>query len=179
MAVYSAVAGGEKDAESPVDENLIDKLDQNPEAIAEGASGAPRIQTAAMVVPTSGSTYTLINLATEITSGSLSYILASATHIFRCQRAGTYNVVFDLKLGGTGGVAAYGRIYKNGVAFGTEQSTASGTYVEKAESLTFAAGDTIELWGIVDGALASWDATDFAVRSSLEPYAAFITAEPV
>ncbi|MGB0732416.1 MAG: hypothetical protein ACPGPF_01580 [Pontibacterium sp.] len=48
MATYSAVAAGEKDADSPITVSLIDKLDQNPHAIAEGASGAPKIQTAAL-----------------------------------------------------------------------------------------------------------------------------------
>lgn len=47
MATYSAVASGEKDADSPITVSLIDKLDQNPHAIAEGASGAPKIQNAA------------------------------------------------------------------------------------------------------------------------------------
>ncbi|NCW67323.1 MAG: hypothetical protein EBV86_01970 [Marivivens sp.] len=47
MATYSAVTAGEKDADSPINVGLIDKLDQNPHAIAEGASGAPKIQTAA------------------------------------------------------------------------------------------------------------------------------------
>ena len=48
MATYSAVTAGEKDADSPVNVSLIDKLDQNPHAIAEGASGAPKIQAAAI-----------------------------------------------------------------------------------------------------------------------------------
>lgn len=47
MATYSAVGSTEKDADSPITVSLIDKLDQNPEAMIEGASGAPRIQTAA------------------------------------------------------------------------------------------------------------------------------------
>ncbi len=48
MAIYIAVSESEKDADSIVDVSLIDKLDQNPHAIAEGASGAPKIQSAAL-----------------------------------------------------------------------------------------------------------------------------------
>lgn len=48
MATYSAVSASEKDADSVVDVSLIDKLDQNPHAIAEGASGAPKVQSAAI-----------------------------------------------------------------------------------------------------------------------------------
>ncbi|MBN46881.1 MAG: hypothetical protein CMH23_10460 [Methylophaga sp.] len=47
MATYSAVAAGEKDADSPVNVSLLDKLDQNPQAMIEGATGAPRILEAA------------------------------------------------------------------------------------------------------------------------------------
>ncbi len=47
MATYSAVSSGEKDANSPITESLINKLDQNPLAMFEGAVGAPKIQTAA------------------------------------------------------------------------------------------------------------------------------------
>lgn len=48
MATYSAISAGEKDADSPITVGLIEKLDQNPHAIAEGASGAPRILSAAL-----------------------------------------------------------------------------------------------------------------------------------
>jgi hypothetical protein len=46
-------------------------------------------------------------------------------------------------------VTAYGRVYKNGVAFGTERSTTSTSYVSFSEDLLFAEGDTVELWGHV------------------------------
>ena len=44
------------------------------------------------------------------------------------------------------GWTAWGRIYKNGVAFGTEHSDGSGNYVTKTQDLTFATGDTIQLY---------------------------------
>lgn len=58
---------------------------------------------------------------------------------------GTIRVKFDLK---TTNVAttAYGRVYKNGVAFGTEQTNATASYVTKSEDLTFEAGDLIQLY---------------------------------
>ena len=48
MATYLAVTAGQKDTDSPITVGLIEKLDQNPIAIAEGASGAPKIQNAAI-----------------------------------------------------------------------------------------------------------------------------------
>lgn len=56
----------------------------------------------------------------------------------------TIRIKFDLKSGGWG--TGFGRIYKNGVAVGTERSTNSSTYATHSEDLEFADGDTLELW---------------------------------
>jgi len=61
-----------------------------------------------------------------------------------CSVNGVIRVKFDYQQ--SGGITTYARIYKNGVAFGTEQSTSSLTYVTETEDLLFEAGDTIELW---------------------------------
>jgi len=61
-----------------------------------------------------------------------------------CSVNGVIRVTFDYQQ--SGGITTYARIYKNGVAFGTEQSTSSLTYVTETEDLLFEAGDTIELW---------------------------------
>jgi hypothetical protein len=42
--------------------------------------------------------------------------------------------------------AVYGRVYKNGAAFGTERSTSSTTYVSFTEDLGFKQGEICELW---------------------------------
>lgn len=46
MTTYSAIASTEIDADSPITDALMGKLRDNPIAIAEGASGAPYMQTA-------------------------------------------------------------------------------------------------------------------------------------
>ena len=43
MATYRSIASTETDADSPVTVQLMDALRQNPEAIAEGAAGAPNV----------------------------------------------------------------------------------------------------------------------------------------
>jgi len=54
-------------------------------------------------------------------------------------------IKFDLKA--TSGETASGRIYRNGVAIGTERSTTSTTYVTYTEDIKgWKIGDTIELW---------------------------------
>lgn len=68
------------------------------------------------------------------------YVLAKKIQL---PSGGVIQVLFDLwRSGGT----AYGRIYKNGVAVGTERTTTSTTPVSWTENITFAANDTIELW---------------------------------
>lgn len=65
---------------------------------------------------------------------------------------GAQRFLFDIK---TSDVAktAYGKVYRNGAAIGTEQSTASATYVTKSEDLTqdWNPDDTCELWIHNDG----------------------------
>lgn len=60
---------------------------------------------------------------------------------------GTYRVKFTLWM--TGGTTGRGRIYKNGVAFGTER-TGTTTPTEYSEDLVFSAGDLIQIYVIRD-----------------------------
>lgn len=58
---------------------------------------------------------------------------------------GEYRITFDLK-SDYATHDALGKIYKNGVAYGTEQSVTGTTYVTKSEDLTFSEGDLIQLY---------------------------------
>jgi hypothetical protein len=58
---------------------------------------------------------------------------------------GTVTVSFDLKSGSAGN-NAQGRVYKNGVAFGTTQTNNNDTYTTYSENLAFAAGDLVQLY---------------------------------
>lgn len=75
---------------------------------------------------------------------------------FQILRAGVYSISFGLKTS-EGIRVAHGRIYKNGAAFGTDQSTDSTDYVTKSEDLSFAANDTCELyiWQAVLGTVSA------------------------
>ena len=67
----------------------------------------------------------------------------------------TIRISFDL-MSGTFMTNVYGRIYKNGGAVGTERVRNGNDYQEYTEDLSFADGDTLELWtyssnpGVVD-----------------------------
>jgi len=60
---------------------------------------------------------------------------------------GQQRFLFDIKTAG-GGATAYGKIYRNGVALGTEQTDVTGGYVTKSQDITqtWNPGDTVELW---------------------------------
>jgi hypothetical protein len=58
---------------------------------------------------------------------------------------GNLKVYFELKHTLSGNVA-YGRIYKNGAALGTERTDNTGNYQPFTEVLNFAAGDAIQLY---------------------------------
>ena len=60
--------------------------------------------------------------------------------------ADTIRVKFDIA--GESGSNSKGKIYKNGVALGIEQTNdgSGGAYYTKSEDLAFGNGDTLELW---------------------------------
>ncbi len=58
--------------------------------------------------------------------------------------SGEYRISFDLKA--TAGFTAYGRIYRNDVAYGTERSTVSDTFETFSEDLIFISGDLVQLY---------------------------------
>lgn len=73
-------------------------------------------------------------------------------------------VSFDLKKDNSGN--AYGRIYRNGVAVGTERITSSTSYVNYSEDLSgWSEGDTVELW-IHRDSIATAYVQNFHVRSN-------------
>lgn len=70
---------------------------------------------------------------------------------------GQWRALFDLK-SGTAPNTVNGRIYRNGVELGTEQSDVTGGYVTKSEDLTqdCQPGDTIELWLKAHASSTAW-----------------------
>ena len=87
-------------------------------------------------------TTTIASADTERTTGSSTYVKVKEIEIVD---AGTVTVSFGLRTSNAA-ETTNGRVYKNGVAFGTEQSTASTTFVTKSENLVFAPGDLIQLY---------------------------------
>jgi hypothetical protein len=81
----------------------------------------------------------------EVSTDSTSYAKIAAV---RVGKIGTVSVIFDLRKNGS--VTGYGRIYRNGIAVGTERSTTSSSFVtQSAEDITVLPGDTLELWAYI------------------------------
>jgi len=78
---------------------------------------------------------------------------------FIVPRGGQFRIKFEIKY--NNGVV-YGRIYRNGVAVGTEQSVSAGGYVVKSEDIAgFSGGDRISLYLKGDGAGVNCYAQNF------------------
>jgi len=62
-----------------------------------------------------------------------------------CPITGTIRLKFDIRCD-AGASSARGKIYKNRIAHGAEQTNATTGYITYSEDLAFVQGDTIELW---------------------------------
>lgn len=96
----------------------------------------------------------LASAGTAVTANSSTEVFLttapmSAYHLAKeivCGKSGTFSISFEMKAQAT--YTAFGRIYKNGVAIGTERSTTSTIYVTSTvESFSFVTGDLIQLYG--------------------------------
>lgn len=102
------------------------------------------VTSAKLVAPTAGNNI-IGRHDMVITVTAYSYVLKKS---FSILQAGAYRIKFDLKnTGGVGQAAVFGRIYKNQIAIGTEQSDNTGSYVTKSQDISgWSVGDTCELW---------------------------------
>lgn len=107
-----------------------------------------------------------------------SYLLASANtaltvsvtnpvllHQFRVGLPGTYRVAFDLYTY-NGSITIYGRIYKNGVAYGTLRSTTAVSNVTFTEDLSFNQNDTVDFYSWVSSSSSNGTIANCRLYSS-------------
>lgn len=157
---FTTIAPSQTDADSPLDQSLMDTIRENLDDLdaarvtngdahdhAGGDGGL--LSDSAHIAITAGSTYLFDWIGVvNATENNTSYSRLAEPDNFRrmvIPRDGTYTVDFDLSDSG-GGSIAYGKIYKNGAAFGTEQTRNVGTYQTKSEPLTLSEGDYLDLY---------------------------------
>jgi hypothetical protein len=142
-------------------------LRDNPIAIAEGASGAPKVRTPALQPPAGGGTYKLLRLvgAIEVATSNTTYLSPEIhrgavyvdAHIpFVVLVPGVVSVWLEHRASGALGATSYARVVKNGVVV-TEWSTTSTTMVARAVDVSAAVGDVIAVHQRTsDGSWASY-----------------------
>jgi hypothetical protein len=141
MTSYVAIPNGDIDQDSPITQPLMTALRDNPIAIAEGETGAPRIVGAAMFAPSAGTVVQrncLPSGTRSVSSGSSTTVTqlieaASATALVSC----TIQVFVTGSASGTGSNREVD-IYKNGTIVQTY-----GTVTGSTVSISLAAGDNI------------------------------------
>jgi len=100
------------------------------------------VTSAKLIAPTAGSVLSGSN-DTEYSTPLESY---TEIKRFTFLQDGAYRFTFDLRISTIPGTA-YGRIYRNGVAVGTEQSNATASYITKNEDISgWSAGDLCSLY---------------------------------
>lgn len=137
MTTYTAINNTEIDAESPVTEELVTRLRDNPLAIGEGATGAPRIRGAGIARPQDLPTLTVaaantigVETSCDVTDGTTS----TNNPAYQVSRTWVLqSVTGSVRVSGTltssGGAQVNARAYKNGVQQGSTTSTNTNTSV--------------------------------------------------
>lgn len=182
---FTVIADSAVDADSPVDVSLMTALRDNDQHLKEwlGGSYTPDVphthngvNSALVSTPPSGlsaqtaGAYLMSLNSPERTTTSASYVKLKEIKI---AKSGAYTIKFTLRET-SAGTAAYGQIYKNGSAVGTERSASAST--DFSEDIAgFASGDLIQVYGkrgasgecgIKDLKLCGADPGDFGINET-------------
>jgi len=154
MATWTTIPDADLTSGKPGKQSIFRALRDNIDAALSGDPSAPKIQSGAFddgVITGAKLSVTTVGNSTEAESMSLtekSTTLASYTKVSEIYvgRNGDARIVFNLRTINASYIA-YGKIYKNGIAVGTERTTTSTTYVTFSEDFTsLVVGDLIQLY---------------------------------
>ena len=148
---WTIIPDSDIDPDSPVTTGLMTALRDNVAAAFAGDSGAPDLVEAALTAITVGSSYRIASADLQDAESVHSGNAYTRQNDITVPRTGSYRVTFELKA--TTARTAYGRVYRNAstgytgdVAFGTEQTTTSTSFVTKTQTMNLNAGDVISLY---------------------------------
>lgn len=162
---FTALTAAQVDADSPLDSTLFGTMkanfDDHETRIATGEAGGFPVGdnsvTPAKLSAQAAGDYLMINNSALKSTGSTTYAKVKEIKV---AKSGTYRVKFTLTANGGTGPQAYGRIYKNGAAVGTERTTTtSATYSEDISSIS--AGDLIQIYAKKTVDTGSAEISDF------------------
>lgn len=161
MADYAELPTTQIDADSPLIEDTLIKLRENPLAMFEGSPGAPRLQLIAIAGPVAGSNYFASRtISTDDAPWSLAFQ-------WRAARPGTVRAEIQLSAGLS--EESRGRIYINGVAVGALRSATYGAPSTTTEDFTVSTGDFLQFYVSSTGSVTH--RVRLGVQSAVEHFA--------
>lgn len=165
MTTYTAITNGQIDQDSPITQPLMTAMRDNPIAITEGATGAPRIygnsfaQLSDLPVLTvsAADTYALSSMYTNVngsfSTNSTSFVTAVTMTVV--QFTGSARFKGGHRSTNTG-TTSYLKAYKNGVEVGSWATNSTGTVTREVDI------------SIVPGDVIRWDhRVNFSAQSSI------------
>ncbi len=139
MTSYVAIPNGDIDQDSPITQPLMTALRDNPIAITEGETGAPRIVGAAMFAPSAGTVVqrNCLPFGTETVASTAAVSKELLATVFTALVACTvqFRVTCSITAVGTTDL----RIFKNATAVQTYTTSQTGA----TTNVTLAAGDNV------------------------------------
>jgi hypothetical protein len=144
MTAYSPIADSEIDPESPGTTLLFTNLRNNPIAMAEGATGAPKIKQLAMDDDSKAGNYIDCQDSEIRTFTNAAYAIKWESKI---GRGGVIRVFFSLlNQIGAGVQTTYAKVYINGSPIGVEKSHDQTTYANFSDDITVSADDLLQIY---------------------------------
>lgn len=134
---------------------------------------ANSVQTGNFIIQYSAGTDLIASADTERSDGSGSYTKVKEIRM-GARNLGTVTVKFDLKTSNPVD-PANGRIYKNGVAVGTERTNTDGVYTTFTENITFTNGDLIQLYLNKPSTTGNSTARNFRIYANIYEVTTVIT----
>lgn len=173
MTAWVTLPDSDLDPDSPITTSLMIALRDNPIAISEGAAGAPEVKHAALEDHTASAPKYQVGSVGGASTTSTGYTKVAE---MRIGSAGTIRVDFRLSIANAASTA-FGRIYRNGVAVGTERSTTSTSLVTFTEAIAgWSRNDLIQLY--VRTSNASHAATGQTLTANVDSAPVIGTALP-
>jgi len=155
MTDYNPPTDGEIATGSAIKGSTATKLRDNPIAIAEGAAGAPRIHTAALYAPASGTTI----IARDLDNTGIGHDSGSRSRLFPVLVAGT--VTMSIRITDSGSPVPVTEFFINETSLGTE--TGTGTHTVDVD---VSVGDILYMVSTGTGPGGDFNMLDICIKSS-------------
>jgi len=157
MTDYNLPPDSEIAVQAAIKSSTATKLRDNPVAIAEGATGAPRIHTAALYAPASGS----FIIARDVGKVGIGHEGVGTSRVFQVLVSGT--VQMSIRITDSGAPVPVTEFFLNETSLGTESGTGTHTI-----DVDVNVGDILQFVSTGTGGGGSFNMRDICIKSSSE-----------